>query len=101
MLQTIEDTAPEKRSVLHYAFLICLGGFLTQFIVLSAQRLPAISLESIRQALGASYSEIGLITSVYMIFYAGLLMAILPKIVSRWFAPHKRGVARKQMQQAE
>ena len=32
---------------------------------------------------------------------AGLLMAILPKIVSRWFAPHKRGVARKQMQQAE
>ena len=32
---------------------------------------------------------------------AGLLMAILPKIVSRWFAPHKRGVACKQMQQAE
>ncbi len=101
MLQTIEDTVPEKRSGLHYAFLICLGGFLTQLIVLSAQRLPAISLESIRQALGASYSEIGLITSAYMIFYAGLLTAILPKIVSRWFAPHKRGVARKQMQQAE
>ena len=54
MLQTIEDTAPEKRSGSHYAFLICLGGFLAQFIVLSAQRLPAISLESIRQALGAS-----------------------------------------------
>lgn len=148
MLQTVEDAAPKKRSGLHYAFVICLGGFLTQFIVLSAQRLPAISLESIRQALGASYSEIGLITSVYMVFYAGLsfawgmladkigtrkaivaacslaavgailfgflapmglgaaivtwaiagcgtaglLMAILPKIVSRWFAPHKRGM---------
>lgn len=148
MLQTVEGTAPKKRSGLHYAFVICLGGFLTQFIVLSAQRLPAISLESIRQTLGVSYAEVGLITSIYMIFYAGLsfawgmaadkfgtkrmivlacglasvgaisfgvlapmglipaivtwsiagcgtaglLMAILPKIVSRWFAPEKRGM---------
>lgn len=148
MLQTVEDAAPKKKKVLHYAFVICLGGFLTQFIVLSAQRLPAISLESIRQALDVGYAEIGLVTSVYMIFYAGLsfawgmladkigtrkaivaacslaaigailfglcaplglipaivtwaiagcgtaglLMAILPKIVSRWFAPHKRGM---------
>lgn len=148
MLQTVEDTTPKKSGGLHYAFIICLGGFLTQFIVLSAQRLPAISLESIRQALDVSYAEIGLITSVYMVFYAGLsfawgmaadkfgtrkaivtacslaaigailfgvmapmglipaivtwaiagcgtaglLMAILPKIVSRWFAPNKRGM---------
>ena len=148
MLQTIEDTTPKKSSGLHYAFIICLGGFLTQFIVLSAQRLPALTLESIRQALGVSYAEIGLITSIYMVFYAGLsfawgmaadkfgtrkaivaacslaavgaiafgflaplglipaivtwsitgcgtaglLMAILPKIVSRWFAPNKRGM---------
>lgn len=148
MLQTVEGTAPKKRGGLHYAFVICLGGFLTQFIVLSAQRLPAISLESIRQTLGVSYAEVGLITSIYMIFYAGLsfawgmaadkfgtkrmivlacglasagaisfgilapmglipaivtwsiagcgtaglLMAILPKIVSRWFAPEKRGM---------
>lgn len=148
MLQTVEDTMPKKGGKLHYAFIICLGGFLTQFIVLSAQRLPAISLESIRQALDVSYADVGLITSVYMIFYAGLsfawgmladkigtrnaitlacalsavgaiafgflapfgllpaivtwavagvgtaglLMAILPKIVSRWFAPHKRGM---------
>lgn len=148
MLQTIEDNTPKKSRGLHYAFIICLGGFLTQFIVLSAQRLPAISLESIREALNVSYADVGLITSVYMIFYAGLsfawgmladhigtrkaivsacslaaigailfgflapmglvpaiitwaiagcgtaglLMAILPKIVSRWFAPHKRGM---------
>lgn len=148
MLQTVEDTQPKKGGKLHYAFIICLGGFLTQFIVLSAQRLPAISLESIRAALDVSYADVGLITSVYMIFYAGLsfawgiladkigtrkaivaacvlaaigaitfgffapmglmpaivtwaiagvgtaglLMAILPKIVSRWFAPHKRGM---------
>ena len=148
MLQTVENTAPKKKGGLHYAFVICLGGFLTQFIVLSAQRLPAISLESIRQTLGVSYAEVGLITSVYMVFYAGLsfawgmaadkfgtkrmivlacglaavgaisfgllaptglipaivtwsiagcgtaglLMAILPKIVSRWFAPEKRGM---------
>lgn len=148
MLQTVEDTQPKKGGKLHYAFIICLGGFLTQFIVLSAQRLPAISLESIRTALDVSYADVGLITSVYMIFYAGLsfawgmladkigtrkaiviacalaaigaisfgflapmglgaaivtwaiagvgtaglLMAILPKIVSRWFAPHKRGM---------
>lgn len=148
MLQTVEDTTPKKKGGLHYAFVICLGGFLTQFIVLSAQRLPAISLESIRQTLGVSYAEVGLITSIYMVFYAGLsfawgmaadkfgtkrmivlacglasagailfgflapmglvpaivtwaiagcgtaglLMAILPKIVSRWFAPHKRGM---------
>lgn len=148
MLQTIEDTTPKKSSGLHYAFIICLGGFLTQFIVLSAQRLPALTLESIRQALDVSYAEIGLITSIYMVFYAGLsfawgmaadkfgtrkaivaacslaavgaiafgflaplglipaivtwsitgcgtaglLMAILPKIVSRWFAPNKRGM---------
>jgi sugar phosphate permease len=147
MLQTIEDSAPKKQKKLHYAFIICLGGFLTQFIVLSAQRLPAITLEPIRQTLGVNYAEVGLITSVYMIFYAGLsfawgmladrigtrkslvaacslaaigallfgffapkglgvaivtwaitgcgtaglLMAILPKIVSRWFAPNKRG----------
>ena len=148
MLQTVENTAPKKKGGLHYAFVICLGGFLTQFIVLSAQRLPAISLESIRQTLGVSYAEVGLITSIYMVFYAGLsfawgmaadkfgtkrmivlacglaavgaisfgllaptglipaivtwsiagcgtaglLMAILPKIVSRWFAPEKRGM---------
>lgn len=147
MLQTIEDAAPKKKKGLHYAFVICLGGFLTQMIVLSCQRLPAISLESIRQALDVSYAEVGLITSVFMVFYAGLsfawgmladkfgtkkcivaacatasvgtilfgmfaqfglyiaiatwsiagigcaglLMAILPKIVSRWFAPNKRG----------
>lgn len=148
MLQTIEDASPKKSGGLHYAFIICLGGFLTQFIVLSAQRLPALTLESIRQALDVSYAEIGLITSIYMVFYAGLsfawgmaadkfgtrkaivaacslaavgaiafgflaplglipaivtwsitgcgtaglLMAILPKIVSRWFAPNKRGM---------
>lgn len=148
MLQTVEDTTPKKGGGLHYAFIICLGGFLTQFIVLSAQRLPAISLESIRTALDVSYADVGLITSIYMVFYAGLsfawgmladhigtrkaivsacslaaigailfgflapmglmpaivtwaiagcgtaglLMAILPKIVSRWFAPHKRGM---------
>lgn len=148
MLQTVEDIQPKKGGKLHYAFIICLGGFLTQFIVLSAQRLPAISLESIRTALDVSYADVGLITSVYMVFYAGLsfawgmladkigtrraivaacalaaigaiafgflaplglmpaivtwaiagvgtaglLMAILPKIVSRWFAPHKRGM---------
>ncbi len=147
MLQTVEDMAPKKSGGLHYAFVICLGGFLTQFIVLSTQRLPAISLESIRQTLGVSYAEVGLITSIFMVFYAGLsfmwgmladkigtrksifaacalaaagailfgffapmglipaivtwaiagvgtaglLMAILPKIVSRWFAPNKRG----------
>lgn len=148
MLQTVEDTSPKKKGGLHYAFVICVGGFLTQFIVLSAQRLPAISLESIRETLGVSYAEVGLITSIYMVFYAGLsfawgmaadkfgtrkmivtacglaavgaisfgllaptglvpaivtwsiagcgtaglLMAILPKIVSRWFAPNKRGM---------
>ena len=148
MLQTVEDVSPKKKGGLHYAFIICVGGFLTQFIVLSAQRLPAISLESIRETLGVTYAEVGLITSIYMVFYAGLsfawgiaadkfgtrkmivaacglaavgaisfgllaplglipaivtwsiagcgtaglLMAILPKIVSRWFAPHKRGM---------
>ena len=148
MLQTIEDIAPSKKgNGLHYAFIICLGGFLTQAIVLSCQRLPAVALEPIRQTLGVSYADVGLITSVFMIFYAGLsivwgmlgdkigtrwamtiacglasigallfgffaqyglpvaigtwaiagvgtaglLMAILPKIVSRWFAPHRRG----------
>ena len=148
MLQTIEDTAaPKKGNGIHYAFAICLGGFLTQMIVLSCQRIPSIALESIRETLGVGYAEVGLITSVFMIFYAGLsivwgmlgdkigtrkaitlacalaalgaisfgilapmglyvaiatwaiagvgtaglLMAILPKIVSRWFAPNKRG----------
>ena len=56
MLQTIEDTTPKKSGGLHYAFIICLGGFLTQFIVLSAQRLPALTLESIRQSLGVNYA---------------------------------------------
>ena len=32
MLQTIEDTAPSKKgNGLHYAFIICLGGFLRGF----------------------------------------------------------------------
>lgn len=147
MLQTIEDASPKKSNGLHYAFVICLGGFLTQAIVLSCQRLPSVALEPIRQTLGCSYADVGLITSVFMIFYAGLsivwgmlgdkigtrwaitlscglsavgailfglfaslglgvaivtwaiagigtaglLMAILPKVVSRWFAPNKRG----------
>ncbi|WP_172135634.1 nitrate/nitrite transporter [Adlercreutzia sp. ZJ473] len=147
MLQDIEDVSKPKSSGLHYAFAICLGGFLTQMIVLSCQRIPSIALEPIRETLGVSYAEVGLITSVFMVFYAGLsivwgmlgdkigtrkaitlacvlsaigaisfglfapmglyiaiatwaiagigtaglLMAILPKIVSRWFAPNKRG----------
>lgn len=148
MLQTAETAAPSKKSTgLHYAFVICLGGFLTQAIVLSCQRLPSVALEPIRQTLGCSYADAGLITSVFMVFYAGLsivwgmlgdkigtrwaitlscalssvgtilfglfaslglgvaiatwaiagigtaglLMAILPKVVSRWFAPNKRG----------
>ncbi len=147
MLQTVEDTVPKKKSFIHYAFVICLGGFLTQAIVLSCQRLPSVTLEPIRETLGVGYAEVGLITSIFMIFYAGLsivwgmlgdrigtrwamtlscglaalgtilfgffaklglivaivtwsiagigcaglLMAILPKIVSRWFAPDRRG----------
>lgn len=147
MLQTIEDRAPAKHRANRYAFVICLGGFLTQFIVLTCQRLPAVSMESIRETLGVSYAEVGLITSFYMIFYAGLslfwgwladrkgarfsltlaclvasagtilfgltahmglivaivtwcvtgfgtaglLMAVIPKLVARWFAPNKRG----------
>lgn len=148
MLQTAQDIAtPQKGNGLHYAFVICLGGFLTQVIVLSCQRLPSVALEPIRATLGCSYADAGLITSVFMIFYAGLsivwgmlgdkigtrwaitlscglsalgailfglfapmglgvaivtwaiagigtaglLMAILPKVVSRWFAPNKRG----------
>lgn len=147
MLQEIEEVRKPKKDGFHYAFIICLGGFLTQMIVLSCQRIPSIALEPIRETLGVSYSEVGLITSVFMVFYAGLsivwgmlgdkigtrkaitlacalsavgaisfgflapmglyvaiatwaiagigtaglLMAILPKIVSRWFAPNKRG----------
>lgn len=147
MLQTIEDQEPRKHRVNRYAFIICLGGFLTQFIVLTCQRLPAVSMESIRETLGVSYAEVGLITSFYMIFYAGLslfwgwladkrgarfslslaclvagagtilfgltahlglpvaiatwcvtgfgtaglLMAVIPKLVAKWFAPNKRG----------
>lgn len=147
MLQTVEDVSSKKSNGLHYAFVICLGGFLTQAIVLSCQRLPSVALEPIRQTLGCSYADAGLITSVFMVFYAGLsivwgmlgdkigtrwaitlscalssagailfglfasmglgvaivtwaiagigtaglLMAILPKVVSRWFVPNKRG----------
>ena len=148
MLQTTADTGSVKKgNGLHYAFVICLGGFLTQAIVLSCQRLPSVALEPIRETLNCSYADAGLITSVFMIFYAGLsivwgmlgdkigtrwaitiscalsavgailfglfapmglgvaiatwaiagigtaglLMAILPKVVSRWFAPNKRG----------
>ena len=146
MLQTEQDLQA-KSGGLHYAFVICLGGFLLSGIVLAAQRLPSIALDSVRQTLGVGYAEVGLITSVFMIFYAGLslvwgmlgdkigtrwamtlacalssvgtilfglfggtslaaaivtwsicgigcaglLMAILPKIISRWFAPNKRG----------
>ena len=88
MLQTIEDTAPSKKgNGLHYAFIICLGGFLTQAIVLSCQRLPAVALEPIRQTLGVSYADVGLITSVFMIFYAGLSIVwgmLGDKIGTRW-----------------
>ena len=146
MLQTEQDLQA-KSGGLHYAFVICLGGFLLSGIVLAAQRLPSIALDSVRQTLGVGYAEVGLITSIFMIFYAGLslvwgmlgdkigtrwamtlacalssvgtilfglfggtslaaaivtwsicgigcaglLMAILPKIISRWFAPNKRG----------
>ena len=88
MLQTIEDTAPSKKGDgLHYAFIICLGGFLTQAIVLSCQRHPAVALEPIRQTLGVSYADVGLITSVFMIFYAGLSIVwgmLGDKIGTRW-----------------
>ena len=146
MLQTEADLNA-KSGKLHYAFVICIGGFLLSGIVLAAQRLPSIALDSVREALGVGYAEVGLITSVFMLFYAGLslvwgmlgdkigtrwamtlacglsslgtilfglfggtslavaivtwaicgigcaglLMAILPKIISRWFAPNKRG----------
>jgi|GEM_PF-1058547 len=60
-----------QKKKFHYAFIICLGGFLTQFIVLTCQRMPALSLELIRNTLGISYSEVGLITSWYTVFYAG------------------------------
>lgn len=146
MLQTEADLQA-KSGGFHYAFIICLGGFLLSGIVLAAQRLPSIALDSVRETLGVGYAEVGLITSVFMIFYAGLslvwgmlgdkigtrwamtlactlaslgtilfglfggtslpvaivtwaicgigcaglLMAILPKIISRWFVPNKRG----------
>lgn len=71
MLQTEQDLQA-KSGGLHYAFVICLGGFLLSGIVLAAQRLPSIALDSVRQTLGVGYAEVGLITSVFMIFYAGL-----------------------------
>ena len=71
MLQTEQDLQA-KSGGLHYAFVICLGGFLLSGIVLAAQRLPSIALDSVRQTLGVGYAEVGLITSIFMIFYAGL-----------------------------
>ncbi len=62
-------------------------AFLTQAIVLSCQRLPAVALEPIRQTLGVSYADVGLITSVFMIFYAGLSIVwgmLGDKIGTRW-----------------
>ena len=86
MLQTEQDLQA-KSGGLHYAFVICLGGFLLSGIVLAAQRLPSIALDSVRQTLGVGYAEVGLITSVFMIFYAGLSLVwgmLGDKIGTRW-----------------
>lgn len=56
MLQTEQDLQA-KSGGLHYAFVICLGGFLLSGIVLAAQRLPSIALDSVRQTLGVGYSR--------------------------------------------
>ncbi|WP_165062868.1 nitrate/nitrite transporter [Adlercreutzia sp. ZJ154] len=69
LAQTTEQ--PSSKGKFHYAFIICLAGFLTQFIVLGCQRLPALSLELIRGTLNISYAEVGLITSWFTVFYAG------------------------------
>ncbi|WP_165062867.1 nitrate/nitrite transporter [Adlercreutzia sp. ZJ154] len=61
----------KKRSKGYYAFLVCLAGFLSQFIVLAAQRVPGVSLELIREGMGLTYAEVALITSWFTIFYAG------------------------------
>ena len=72
MLQTaVEPDKAQKKRLFNYAFIIALGGFLTQFIVLGSQRLPALTLEPIRETLDVSYTEVGLITSWFTVFYAG------------------------------
>lgn len=71
MLEEEVAKQPVRKGKFHYAYIICLAGFLTQFIVLGCQRLPALSLELIRSTLDISYAEVGLITSWYTVFYAG------------------------------
>ena len=65
MLQTEQDLQA-KSGGLHYAFVICLGGFLLSGIVLAAQRLPSIALDSVRQTLGVGDADGGRMTSGFM-----------------------------------
>jgi sugar phosphate permease len=69
-IESSSANKPAKKRI-HYGFIIILAGFLTQFVLLCAQRMPALTLEPIRQTLGINYTEIGLITSWFTVFYAG------------------------------
>ncbi|MDR2492716.1 MAG: MFS transporter, partial [Coriobacteriales bacterium] len=71
MLAVEADPAPARKKGLHYGFMIIAAGFLTQFVLLCCQRMPALTLENIRVALNISYTEVGLITSWFTVFYAG------------------------------
>lgn len=66
-----QEMGMDKPKKGYIAFLVCLAGFLSQFIVLAAQRVPGVSLELIREGMGLSYAEVALITSWFTIFYAG------------------------------
>jgi sugar phosphate permease len=71
MLRAESDVSLSRPRKFHYAIIVAIAGFLTQVVLLCCQRLPALSLEMIRETLQINYSEVGLITSWYTVFYAG------------------------------
>ncbi len=71
MLQTSGDCGERAKRGMSAYVSVVVAGFLTQVVLICCQRLPSISLESVRSTLNLSYSEIGLITSWFTVFYAG------------------------------
>ncbi len=72
MLQAeVTHGEPRQKKKFHFAFVVAIAGLLTQFVLLCCQRMPALSLEMIRESMNLDYTQVGLITSWFTIFYAG------------------------------
>jgi len=71
MEDNVAKQPPKKKGILHYGYVVVVAGFLTQSLLLAAQRSLSLSINDIVPTLGVTLGEAGQISAWFGLIYAG------------------------------